>query len=97
MSAPKPAIAPEAQERILAFVNAIESLQVTYGIEIAASDNAIVFRDMKRTDEWIDSSGESYGDWDAFIFNADDYLNPSDLGSFRAENIEFEDFESWDK
>ena len=93
----KPKISNEARGRILAFVNAIEHLQVAYGVELATLEGAaIVFRDMKRKDEWITDGGDSYGCWDAFIFSDGDKLSPGDQGAFRVANVEFEDFDGWE-
>ena len=92
MKQPKPEITPEARERILGFVNAVEQLQVTYGISIHADEDTIALRDDKRKDEWIMSDGTSYGEWDAQFFGS-----PEDHTAFVGTALEFEDFEGWDK
>lgn len=88
----KPVIPLQARERILGFVNAVESLQLAYGISIHAEDDTVCLLDDKRTDRWEMSDGTSYGQWDAQFFGTD-MRHPS----FDAADLEFEDFEGWDK
>lgn len=75
-------------------VRAIEHFQRAYKVEIAAEDDMICFRDTTRSeDDWIDpvGDGDVYGVWDAWIGGAELY------GTFRCENVEFEDFDGWGK
>lgn len=84
----KPEISSDARERILSLVREIERIQSKYGVEIAVQDDSIAFRDMRRTDKWLDG-GSSYGEWDAQIFDA------NRVKRMRARNVEFEEFELW--
>jgi hypothetical protein len=54
---PKPVITEEARARILAFVKAVEALQVLYGVTIHADEDIIALRDDKRPDEWTMTDG----------------------------------------
>jgi hypothetical protein len=89
---PKPKISREAKMRIRHFVGLVQDLQKKYGIEIATQDDSIVFRDMRRNDDWIDESGTSYGEWDAQIFDTD-----GNIGRLRSSKINFEKFDGWNK
>ncbi len=80
---PKPVISKEAKGRIRGFVKAVQALQKEYGVELATQDDATVFRDMHRVDNW-----QGYGKWDAFIYNG---------RPLRARNLAFEDFSCWGK
>lgn len=55
--------------------------------EIAAEDDIIVLRDMRRTDDW----DGNYGEWDAFV------LATGACGNFKPQHILFEDFATWDE
>lgn len=92
MKIAKPSISAEARERILGFVNAVESLQVTYGITIFADEDTISLRDEKRKDDWVMSDGTVYGQWDAQFFGTN-----ADHTQFVGTALEFEDFDGWDK
>jgi len=88
-----PVIAEEAKERIRGFVNAVEALQVTYGVTITADDSSLVIRDEKRTDEWVMSNGDSYVQWDAYFWGDVGITYPE----VSLKQLVFEDFEGWDK
>ena len=73
-------------------MNAVEALQVTYGVSITADESMLVIYDTKRTDEWVQDDGTSYGQWDGFFFgDADSYPSVS------LKELEFEDFDGWEK
>ena len=88
----KPVISKEAKKRILGFVEAVEALQETYGVGLSSDAGLLVIWDRRRTDQWIMSNGESYGEWDAFWPASD-----TEYPSVALADLEFEDFEGWDK
>ena len=92
MSNPAPVIPEETKERIRGCVDAVESLQVTYGVGITAEDGTLVIFDTKREHEWIMDDGTKYGEWDAFFFGTD-----GEYPEVSLKGLEFEDFEGWNK
>jgi hypothetical protein len=92
MPNPVPVITEEAKERIRGFVNAVESLQVTYGVGITADEGTLVIFDTRRKSEWIMDDGTVYGEWDAFFFGTD-----GEYPAVSLEDLEFEDFDGWNR
>ena len=91
-SKPKPVISDEAKERIRNFVGAVAAAQLAHGVALTAEDGTLVLYDTKRTDQWIQDDGTSYGEWDAFLYGEDDSYPDTCIKS-----LSFEDFDGWNK
>lgn len=88
----KPEISQQAKDRILEFIKAVEAIQEVFGVSIYADDGILALRDDRRTEEWITSEGDVYGQWDAQFFGTD-----TSHPAIVLADVEFEDFEGWDK
>lgn len=82
----KPSISAEASARIRLFVEAIKKVEAEYGVSLW-SDSNFDLRDDKRTEEFIMTDGDVYGQYDACIFSEE--IDP--------DKLEIEDFDGWDK
>ena len=89
---PKPEISVEARGRIADFVRAVAAAEKYFDVEISCEDGALALFDARRTDEWITTEGDVYGNWDAMI-----YAQGDNFPSVNPDHIEFEDFDGWDK
>jgi len=91
----KPTISDEARQRLTAFVGELEALQARMGVQIWVEDDTLAFLDTQRKDNW---DGE--GTWDAKIYGAGSYRQGSKPGRrpiLRVKNLEFENFDWWEK
>ncbi len=72
--------------RIKALIKDVQDAQKRHGVELYLGECGLHIIDTRRTEDWTQSDGVSYGDTDAFISS----------GKVRLRNLSIEDFGGWE-